>query len=192
MNRTTRTVLALVAATALAAGCSTQEAEPVAEAPTGSNRPDTVEPETIEPDAVVEPVPDPAPASTAVGFGEAWEYTNGLAVTVSPPEPFQASETAAGAEGYPAQVSFDVTIVNGSVASYDPSLAYITVAGGNTEGSEIFDFDNGVGGPPMTVVLPGREVTWEAAFAVDDATDLVVQVSPDSFDYEPAIFATNP
>lgn len=109
-------------------------------------------------------------------------------MTVGPPEPFTPSDSAAHDDS-PAYAAFQVTIVNGSDANYDPVAFGATVQSTNVEGSQVFDSAQGYEGPPMTPVLPGRESTFRIAFGVADPADIVMQVSP-GFEYEPVIYTT--
>ena len=153
------------------------EGTPVATAPVE----ETDEPETDPP---AEP---PANSETAV-FGETWEYTDGVAVTVSAPRPFEPSDTAF-AEEAEAYVVFDVTIVNGSEEPYEP-LVITSVQSGDTEAQEVFDSGNGLEGTPSTTVLPGREVTFQIGYGVEDPEDLVLEIML-GFEYEPAIYVSS-
>lgn len=153
---------------------------------TGSNRPaDTITsaPETVtETAAPVEAEPEPETSLTGTDpgilkMGESFTYSDGLQITLSKPTAMTSSEWA-----YPESapgLSFDVTIVNGTSAKYDPSMGYMTAQIGNTEAEEIFDSENGYDGAPSTSVLPGREVTYKAAFVGTDTTNLVVEIAPD-------------
>ena len=148
---------------------------------------ETAEPEP-EPEPDEEPEPEPPVEGDTAVFGETWEYTDGVAVTVSAPRPYEPSDTAfpVDAEAY---VVFDVTIVNGSDEAYEP-LVITTMQSGNTEAEQVFDSANGLGGPPSTTVLPGREVTFPVGFAVADPGDLVLEITP-GFEYQPAIYVSS-
>jgi Protein of unknown function (DUF2510) len=135
-----------------------------------------------------EPAPDPpAGAETAV-FGETRQYTDGLAVTVSEPRPFEPSETGLAGEAT-AYVVFDVTVANGSDQPYEPFIL-ASVQSGNLEAEEVFDSGSGLQGTPSTTVLPGREVRFQIGYGVADPADLVLQITP-GFDYERAIYVSS-
>ncbi|UZJ23750.1 hypothetical protein RHODO2019_11085 [Rhodococcus antarcticus] len=121
-------------------------------------------------------------------FGAAFTFDNGLAVTVSAPKPYTPSESAF-ARGGGAAVIFDITVVNGTKANYDPTLFNATLQSGNAEAPALFDSANGVNGSPQTAVLPGRETTFKLAFSVTNPADLVMQLRP-GFEYKPAIFTS--
>lgn len=159
-------------------------------AETASAEPESAEPESAEPESA-EPEASPTEEETGpLTFGETTTYEDGLEVTVGAPKPFKASETAAGAEGFPAAVAFDVVIVNGTGANFDPSLFSTTLQSANTEGSEVYDSEQNVGGSPSTTLLPGREAKFRIAYAVQDPADLVLEVSP-SFEHNAALFTNS-
>ena len=136
-----------------------------------------------------EPAEPPADSDTAL-FGETWEYTDGLAVTVSAPQEFEPSATAFAPEGAQAYVLFDVTIVNGTEEAFEP-LMITSLQSGDAEAEQVFDMENGLNGPPTANLLPGRELTFRVGFGVADPNDLVLQVSP-NLQYEEAIFVSSP
>jgi hypothetical protein len=138
-----------------------------------------------------EPAEEPAeeaPAGEPAVFGESWEYTDGLAITISEPKPFEPSDTAFASEAA-AYVVFEVTITNGTAADYEP-LVITSVQSGDAEAEEVFDSENGLEGAPSTTLLPGREVTFQIGYGVADAADLVMEVTP-GFQYENAIFVSS-
>jgi hypothetical protein len=132
--------------------------------------------------------PPTAPANPT--FGETYTYENGLAVTVSPPQPYAPSDSAAvGDPAPPNFVAFDITVTNGTQANYDPAMFTATMQSGSTEGQQVFDSANGIGGTPTTTLLPGRESQFRMAFGATDPNDLVLEVAP-GFEYESAIFTS--
>jgi hypothetical protein len=187
MTRTTLPAL-LAAFALLAGGCaSTDATSTTADAPTGTNRPaDTAEPAPAESEPA-EPAPaeeEPAQDGTAT-FGETYTWEDGLAVTIGNPEPWTAPdywEPTAG-ESY---LVFDVTLVNGSDATYEDYFM-TTMQSGNTEAYEEIASEDGIEGPPMTPLLAGREAVFRILYRVTDPTDLVMSVTP-GFDYESVIF----
>jgi hypothetical protein len=140
-----------------------------------------------EPDEPEEEPAPPAGTETAL-FGETWEYTDGISVTVSAPQHFEPSDTAV-ADDAAAYVVFDVTIVNGSEEPWEP-IVITSVQSGNTEAAEVFDTANGLNGTPSTTVLPGREVTFPIGYGVADPEDLVLEITP-GFLYDPAIYVSS-
>jgi len=123
-------------------------------------------------------------------FGNTFTYVNGLAVTISPPQPYTPTDTAYISEpAPPAFVVFDVTIVNGTATNYEPTLFSATMQSANVESDPVFDSGGGINGSPSTVLLPGRETVFRMAFGATDPADLVLEVSP-GFEYDPAVFTS--
>jgi hypothetical protein len=121
-----------------------------------------------------------------VAFGETVTYDDGIAVTVSAPEPFTPSEYAAGAD-QAANVVLTITIQNGTDANFDPALAYPTVASNGVEGSSVFDSDDTLNSP-STAVPAGQSVSWRAAFSVADPAQLILEISPGPFEYDSIVY----
>lgn len=122
-------------------------------------------------------------------FGEVFDYTNGVSISVSEGVAFQPSGTAAGAVDGQTHLAFTITLTNGTNEAIDP-YTYETVSSGGSEASSIFDMDNpigDVGGSPMTSLLPGKSVSWIVGYSVADPADLVFEASP-GFEYEEVIF----
>lgn len=204
MTKTTA-LAAAVAAAALAAtasGCAlpTTEGEPTSTTTSGTNRPDPTPPSSEEdtsateapvdapdPTSAPDPTPEPAQDDGISTFGSAYTYPDGLEVSVSEPQPFTPSSTAAGGSAHTDHISISITIVNGTSAAFDPTLTFATVQSANTEGDPVFDSGQGVGGSPNTTILPGRETTFTYAFGVDDPNDVIVEVTTD-WNKDAAIF----
>lgn len=196
MKRTTITLASIGLALSLAA-CNPTTGASSDDEPRGTNTSsdytrDAVEDESPDVDTADEDFDDSTPEAVDYvnAFGETFTYEDGISIHVSEPEAFTPTEWAAGGESHNQHVRFTVRIVNKSSAAFDASSAYPSVASGAGEGDEVFDTDSGLGGPPETSVLPGREVSWKSGFGVDDPKDLVVQIAP-SWDHEAAIFTTD-
>lgn len=187
--KTTTLTLALSALIALSA-CAAPTSGSAADSPSsGANRPSTSA-ETSE----------TAPAADALGqptaeegmpvqdFGEAFTYSDGIQITVGEPTSMTSGEWASPENTQGS--AFTVTIVNGSQAPFDPSMANISVQSANTEAEQIFDSEGGYGSSPETTLLPGREASYKVAFATSDPKDLVVEATP-SWDHVAALYATN-
>jgi hypothetical protein len=142
-----------------------------------------------------EPSPEAASPPTSAAavnprFGETYEYEDGLSLTISAPQPYTPSDSAAVGEPVPTQfVVFEVTIKNGTGGNYDPVSFTATMQSGNTEQQQVFDSAAGIGGTPTTPILPGRESVFRIAFGAGDPNDLVMQVSP-GFEYDAVIYTT--
>lgn len=129
---------------------------------------------------------EPADDGTAT-FGETYEWSDGLAVKITKPKPFQPSEYAAVGKGKP--IEFTVTIVNNTGAPFDAAGFYATMQSGNTEASEVFDSAQGFEGSPMTKVLDGREAKFKIGYTVSRPDDLVLEVTP-SFEHESVLYTS--
>jgi hypothetical protein len=139
------------------------------------------------PSAEAEAEDDSAETTTEnVAFGETVTYDDGLAVTVSAPEPFTPGEYAAGAD-QAAAVVFTITITNGTDANFDPTLAYPSVASSGVEASSVYDSDASLD-QPSTAVPAGQSVSWRAAFSVADPAQLILEISPGPFEYDSIVY----
>lgn len=187
--------LALAGALTFGLGaCGLQGGETTDSPTTGSNRPTAT--------ATVTETPEPAEAEPAeaessltgedpgiLKLGKSFTYSDGLQVTISKPTAFTSSEWAMpeGAQS----LAFDITIVNGTDAAYDPSMDYFTAQVGNAEAEEIFDTENGFDGTPMTKILPGRETTYKVGFVGSDAKNLVMEYQPGDWERGSLIYTPN-
>lgn len=186
MKRTTLT-LALAATLALSA-CGSIEGQATDSPTSGSNAPTETVTETPEQSEVETAEAEPEPSLTGedpgiLKMGESFTYSDGLQVTISKPTEVQTS--------YGPGLSFDIKIVNGTDAGFDPSMDFITAQVGNTEAEEIFDSENGYEGTPMTTVLPGRETSYKVAFEGTDTKNLVMEYAPGDFDRGSLIYTPN-
>lgn len=131
------------------------------------------------------PVSAPAPATTAVGFGQTFTYADGLAVTVSEPTTYDPSRYAAGNTN-PYAYGVTVRVTNNTGAAFDPVLLRTAMSTGGAPASQIFDAETGT--PPQNQLQPGRSLTYEVAFSTTtNSGEAQVDVTP-SFDHEAAVF----
>ena len=131
---------------------------------------------------------DEAGIANGLAFGETMQWSDGVTMTVSEPEPFSASDLAAGSD-QAEDLVFTLTIVNDSTESVQP-IVVSTLSSGGTEATRIIDVgaEGGqVGIPPTTPIQPGESITWQEAWSVDDPDSLTMSTSP-SFVYEAAVF----
>ncbi len=166
----------IAAAAALAfalAGCGGVSATTTTSAPVGDNRPASTAGSTAAAAAT-----SAAASSGVAKFGDTYSWKDGLAVTISAPEAYTPSQSAAGAQAGQQAVAFTITIVNKTSEPFDPVLFHVSAQSGNTEASAIYDSGN-IGSTPTTKLLPGREVTFKVAFSVADPGDIVMEVRPD-------------
>ena len=117
-------------------------------------------------------------------FGDTFAYTDGLAVTVSAPEPYTPGEYSSGAD-QAANVVFTVTVKNDTDANFEP-MPYETATSGGVEASKVYDSD--IERSPSTVVPAGQSITYRVVFSVADPEQIVFQMAP-SFDYDDVVFA---
>lgn len=179
---------AAAAAVALLAGCATEMSQVTPTPAVGDNRP------TESPSPTPDPSPSEVDEDAPAVFGDTYEWSDGLQVTIAPPRPYTPSEffvTEAEITGYDESLTyltFDVTVVNSTEADYDPAGFFTTLQSTNVEAEQVF-VDEGIGiePPPMTTLLPGREAAFKLGFGVVDPNDLVMEVTP-GFEYEGAIF----
>ncbi|GAA1993520.1 hypothetical protein GCM10009817_39780 [Terrabacter lapilli] len=129
----------------------------------------------------------PEKADTAL-FGSTYTWDDGMQVTVSKPQNFKPSQYAAVMGKQTKFVLFTITVKNGSKQKID-LVGSATAQSGSGEASPVFDSGKGVESAPMTPLLPGRKVSYNAAFGVDDPKDIVLQYGPD-FSHENAIFTS--
>ncbi|RZS64554.1 uncharacterized protein DUF2510 [Agromyces ramosus] len=137
-----------------------------------------------------------APVPGDLAFGETMTWDDGVALTVSVPEPYTPSEFAVGAT-HANNVVFTLTITNDSTEDLQP-LPLPTLLSGDQEVSQIFDIGNDVTGPgddvgipPTATVEPGGSVSWRAAWSLDDPSSLTLEAAP-SFVYPSATFTNVP
>lgn len=106
-------------------------------------------------------------------FGDTYTWPDGLAVTISAPEVVEPSEAAAGTVDGQENLSFTITVTNGTGEDIESSMIMLTVVSGGHEASEIFDTDWEY---PTSTILPGKDLTWKVAYSVADPSDLQITV----------------
>ena len=188
MRRTTvLSVLALLALT----GCSTEvrgSASPGAGVVAPPTEEDATEEEATE-EGGSSTEEDAGTGGTAV-FGDTLQYDDGLEITVSAPQPYTPSETAyIDGPTPPGYVAFDVTVLNGTGADYEPVGLFLSLQSGSTEEAQVFDTEQGLEGAPYTTLLPGRSIAFRVGFGASVPDDLVLEVTP-GFDYEPVVYTS--
>lgn len=129
---------------------------------TGCSGPSPVAPETAE---VV---------SLNAIFGETVTYEDGVSVSVSVPEAYIPTDSAAGTSDGDSNVIFTITVANGSKDSVDVA-GWPTVISGGQKGSAIID--DIVGNHHAEEIKPGKSTSWKEAFSVKDASDISLSYS---------------
>lgn len=128
-----------------------------------------------------------------VAFGEVVTYSDGVSISVSPGIEYTPSRSSAGSVDGQASLLFKIVITNNSEESLDP-MAFSSATSGGKQASSISDLANEkygeIGMEPMTTILPGQTIEWFKAYSVTDVSDITLQVSPESFAYDDAIFTT--
>jgi hypothetical protein len=134
------------------------------------------------------PAAGPAPTAdsgSAVAFGQAFTYADGLAVTVDAPTTYDPSSYAAGNTN-PYAYGVTVRVTNNTGAAFDPTLLQVMMTTGGAPASPIFDGESGL--PPQSRLQPGRSLTYEVAFSTTaDSGEAQVDVVP-SFSHDHAVF----
>jgi hypothetical protein len=147
-------------------------------------------------DPGAEPGQPDAPVAGDLRFGETMTWDDGVALTVSVPEPYTPSDFAVGAT-HENNVVFTLTITNDSTADLQP-LPIPTLSSGDQEVSQVFDIGSDVLGPgddvgipPTGTIEPGGSVSWRVAWSLDDPSSLTLEAAP-SFLYPSATFTNAP
>lgn len=132
----------------------------------------------------------PAAADSSTGnIGDTYVWDDGVSLTISQPEAFKPSDTAAGAEDKELKdiQKYTVTIKNDSDEAVDPILFTMTGNSGGKEAQQIFDSQKNIGSAPSTKIQPGKSVSFDVAYAMVDHKDASFDVSLD-FDRDEVTF----
>ncbi|MBD7980997.1 hypothetical protein [Oerskovia merdavium] len=127
---------------------------------------------------------------SALVFGDAAVFEDGLEVGASVPVAFTPSDTSVGGEGFTQFVRVDLTLTIGTSEAFDPALTYVTLSSGGAEGTQVFDAASSIGSGPSTSLLPGQSVTFPVVFGVTDPADLTMEVDVGAWEYESVLFST--
>ena len=147
----------------------------------GTNNIDTKAPVASQPSAT----PD---NPTQRKLGGVVTYKDGLSVSVSLPAAYTPSAQAAGVIDGSTNIIFNVVIINNSKKNADVG-GFPTVNSGGVSASAISDFENKVGVPPNTTLLPSQSITFQDAYSVKDQADITYLITP-GLDYRQAIFTS--
>jgi len=99
-------------------------------------------------------------------MGGSVTFSDGIVLGTSAPAAFKASKYAAAEPGR--QFVTTMTATNNSQENYVPSSdVYTTASAGGVECGRIFDSEKKIEIEPSTPVLPGRSVSWKAAWACE-------------------------
>jgi hypothetical protein len=123
-------------------------------------------------------------------LGQAVTFDDGTKILVAIPVEFKASRNAAGATRERA-IKVDIIVTNGSDKPLDAIAITVQATHTGQQAPQIFDSARGLGMPPSGTVLPGKSITFPAAFSIGkDPGDLQIEVRP-GFIGDPAIFTGN-
>ncbi|MFD1149205.1 hypothetical protein [Saccharothrix hoggarensis] len=139
------------------------------------------------PSAVAERGADAPSASTSTAFGTQRVWSNGMAVTVSPPTSLKPSDTSFPQA--PRTAVFTLTIVNGATTPYRTSQLAVRALVDGRPVAEVRDSVQGLNGitAAVTEVAPGGETVLTMAFAVPaDPVMLRLVVEPNGANQEPS------
>jgi hypothetical protein len=175
MKKTTHLILGLLVLAGLAACAPISEPEVVEPAPVASAPAAEPEPTSIEED------PSAGQPAGVAKFGETVSWPEGVEITLSQPKAYTLGEWDIISNDFPAHFVTTVTLKNTGMEKYDPSGVYLSASSGGVQGEDIWI--DGVMAP-TTTVMPGKSVSWNVAFGVDDLADVTVDVDP-GIEYQP-------
>ena len=142
-------------------------------------------------------VPSPTPTTPAaplfLPFGQKWPYTDKLVVAVIPKGVSKASQYAAGAEkSNGVMYLFEVQIINGTKAAFDPAITQgaVTYGARGLQAGRVFDSANNLMESFTGMILPDQQQTLVEAYAVPatEIGNVTMTFTPD-FSHAPAIFS---
>ncbi len=146
-----------------------------AEEPTAATEPEETthpdEPETFDTTAV-------GVSANSASFGQTVTWDDGISLSISAPETYEPTEAAADSDGFDEAVKFVVTVTNDTQESFSLLFVITEVTSGGADGAQIFDYGEGLG-LSFEDLPVGEEVDIDQAFAVEDANDVVITVTPD-------------
>lgn len=128
--------------------------------------------------------PTAPPVRTTTTFDEPFSYDDGLAFTITPPVPFEPSESADAAENGE-HVRVTVVIYNGTGEPWDPVLFRADAAAGGVSATPVFDSaQNLLGAPPPEPLAPDGGLVFDLGFTVSDPDAMVVTVNGGGIGHE--------
>ena len=109
-------------------------------------------------------------------FGDTHTWADGLAITISEPEAFKPTASAAGVEGEGTPIKFEVTVENGTAEPVPAGMINMQSSSGGAEDQLIVDSQAGVE-PASVDIRPGKTLSWTTAYMVNDPSDQAIQVT---------------
>lgn len=171
MKRPAYLLIGAAAALALSlAGCTTSSQDPP-EAEQGALG--EVETSTDGPADVTE---EETPGIATASFGSTYTFSGGIAVTVGEPEAFTVAEEEMPDDpilNHGTPLKFEVTVSNGTDADLAMEDFSVTVLSGGDPAQSEYYTAQGLE-MPKDDIAPGGEASYEVAFIVGDAKDLVL------------------
>ncbi|WP_367131696.1 hypothetical protein [Saccharothrix sp. HUAS TT1] len=140
-----------------------------------------------EPSAVAKQAAEAPASSSFTSFGAQRVWSNGMAITVSPPTSLKPSDTSFPQS--PRAAVFTLTLVNGTKAAYRTSQLSVRALVAGQPAAEVHDSVQGLNGVGAAVneVAPGAETVLTVAFAVPaDPVRLQLVVEPNGANQEPS------
>jgi hypothetical protein len=111
-------------------------------------------------------------------LGQAVTFDDGTKVLVATPVTFKPSTYAAGHTRDRA-IKVDITVTNGTDKPIDAVLITVNGTHGGQQATQIFDTQRGLGMQPAGTVLPGKSITFPAAFSIgQDPAEVQIEVRP--------------
>lgn len=115
---------------------------------------------------------------TTARLGQAVTFDDGTKVLVATPVMFTPSTYAAGHTRERA-IKVDIIVTNGTDKPIDAALITVNGTHGGRQAPQIFDAQRGLGMQPAGTVLPGKSITFPAAFSIgQDPAEVQIEVRP--------------
>ena len=160
---------------------------------TVSSEPTIVEPQPPTSSSSLTPRPDGPPV---LGFGESFDYSDGITVSVTNLGTGYADSGADSSGGQ--VVELELAITNNTTTAWDPAGASGTMTYGaqGVAAEEVFSYEDGwSGGSFIGTILPGRTSTVNTAYAVPNTEvgNLVFEFTPEfGFERGAVIYVSQP
>ncbi|WP_144935554.1 tripartite tricarboxylate transporter TctB family protein [Rothia kristinae] len=122
-------------------------------------------------------------------FGQTVQWNDGLEASVSEPQEFTPSDSAA-AQGDGQARKFTITVHNGTDQAVEAMGISSTVQSGGKQAEAIFDSEQNIT-VPSGKIQPGKDLTFDVVYQVADPSDISFDLSimdPDSLDTHEVTF----
>lgn len=121
---------------------------------------------------------DAAPFEPFVGmqkFGGTYTFASGMTVTASEPKNYTPGEYARGPQAK-RYVRYDITVVNGSRETFDPTHLTYGMSEDGTRVGSVTESDQKIDTLPKGRIPPGSKYTLRVAFGVEGTADRVLDI----------------